>query len=122
VYTLSTDKLYERIKRAIFGKYRHNLPKLLVLRHVVLYTGECLSTSEVLSDVSNAQFSTPDLDNDRWGIGNCAVLRAVAWWWAACGRVGLNGAYGARQGSKGCLWGEHTDLLNVHMNIKQIPA
>ena len=39
------------------------------------------------------QFSTKDVDNDRWLLGECANWYKGGWWFNSCTDFNLNGVY-----------------------------
>ena len=51
------------------------------------YAGDSLSYHR------DRPWSTPDQDNDKWSLGNCAEYRHGAWWYKTCALSNLNGRY-----------------------------
>lgn len=67
------------------------------------------------------QFSTYDVDNDKYSDGNCALQEGSGWWMNRCHAAHLNGKYysGKKPGNKVCqnpVSGKYTheSTLNSH--------
>ena len=68
------------------------------------------------------RFSTKDRDNDIWGR-NCASKFIGAWWYLACHRSNLNGAYGKTTNAQGINWytyaGYTQSLIETEMKVRR---
>ena len=60
-------------------------------------------------------FTTPDMDNDVWSTGNCAVLRQGPWWHGYCSHSNLNGRH--LDTYEGIYW-YYVNYDNVEMKIR----
>ena len=80
---------------------------------------------DYLSYHRDRPWSTPDQDNDKWSLGNCAEDRHGAWWYKTCAHSNLNGRYHGGNDSpyiRGVTWGgwstEWPFLKRTEMKIR----
>ncbi|KAJ0183802.1 hypothetical protein K1T71_000225 [Dendrolimus kikuchii] len=75
------------------------------------------------------KFSTPDVDNDEWKDGACAVEHGGAWWYKECDKSNLNGKYSMtadENRGQSIYWisfkGPNYPLTKTKMMIRPLPA
>ena len=64
------------------------------------------------------RFSTPEVDNDAWFDGNCAVLESSGWWFGQCSASHVNTVTNAiwqQLGQEG-VWNVKTARMLVRLN------
>ncbi|XP_047524955.1 angiopoietin-related protein 7-like [Pieris napi] len=86
------------------------------------------NAGDSLSYHAGQKFSTPDVDNDEWKDGTCAVEHGGAWWYKECDKSNLNGKYSPPEDHHGqsIYWisfkGPNSPLAKTRMMIRPLPA
>ncbi|CAK1554091.1 unnamed protein product [Leptosia nina] len=86
------------------------------------------NAGDSLSYHAGQKFSTPDIDNDEWKDGACAVEHGGAWWYKECDKSNLNGKYSPVDEHHGqsVYWisfkGPSSPLAKTRMMIRPLPA
>ncbi|XP_045490217.1 angiopoietin-related protein 7 [Pieris rapae] len=107
VFTVGPE--YEGYRISTLGTYRGN-------------------AGDSLSYHAGQKFSTPDVDNDEWKDGTCAVEHGGAWWYKECDKSNLNGKYSPPEDHHGqsIYWisfkGPNSPLAKTRMMIRPLPA
>ncbi|XP_048488907.1 fibrinogen C domain-containing protein 1 [Plutella xylostella] len=76
------------------------------------------------------KFSTPDVDNDEWKDGACAIEHGGAWWYKECDKSNLNGKYSMAADdivrTQAVYWisfkGPNYPLTKTKIMIRPLPA
>jgi hypothetical protein len=76
------------------------------------------SEEDFLSPCNGNKFTTKDVDNDIYDVGNCGIRRGGGWWFEACGASNLNGrnydeTTEVDRNQDGIKWGQDTEFKDT---------